>query len=122
MWPLLHSELAKVTHDEHTASAYREVNVRFANVIAQDLKDGDLVWIQDYHLMLLPRLLRDEAQRRNVSIRLGFFLHTPFPNEDFFTALPSKDDVLRGVLAADLIGFHTDDYRQRFQEACADML
>jgi trehalose-6-phosphate synthase len=119
---LFHYQLDKVSYDEDTTTAYRKANQIFADTISQDLKEGDLVWIQDYHLMLLPHLLRQRAQRMKISIRLGFFLHTPFPSEDFFTTLPSKTEILDGVLASDVIGFHTDEYRRHFLEACREVL
>lgn len=111
-----------MSQDETVTTAYHDANEKFAETIAQDLEDGDLVWIQDYHLMLLPKLLREEAERKNISIRIGFFLHTPFPTTCIYTALPSEEDILKGVLASDMIGFHTDEYRFHFQEACAEIL
>lgn len=122
IWPLLHYQLDKVSYDEDTTTAYRKANEIFADTISQDLKDGDLVWVQDYHLMLLPKLLRQRAQQMGISIRLGFFLHTPFPGSDFFNTLPSRTAILDGVLASDVIGFHTDEYRRHFLEACYDIL
>lgn len=122
VWPLFHYQLDKVSYDEKSTTAYRNANQIFADTIAQDLKDGDLVWVQDYHLMLLPQMLRQQAQKKQLNIRLGFFLHTPFPGEDFFTTLPSRTEVLEGILAADVIGFHTDEYRRHFLEACHEVL
>jgi trehalose 6-phosphate synthase len=122
VWPLFHYQLDQISYDEDTTTAYRKANQIFADTIAQDLKDGDLVWIQDYHLMLLAHLLRQKAQHMKVSIRLGFFLHTPFPGEEFFTVLPSKTEILDGILASDVIGFHTDEYRRHFLEACSEVL
>jgi trehalose 6-phosphate synthase len=122
VWPLFHYQLDKVSYDEDTTTAYRKANEIFADTIAQDLKEGDLVWIQDYHLMLLPHLLRQRIEHMKVSVRLGFFLHTPFPGEEFFTILPSKTEILDGVLASDVIGFHTDEYRRHFLDACSEVL
>lgn len=122
VWPLFHYQLDKVSYDERTTTAYRDTNQTFADVVARDLKDGDLVWVQDYHLMLLPRLIKEQAEGRGISVSVGFFLHTPFPNEDFFTTLPSRTEILEGVLASDVIGFHTDEYRRHFVAACAEIL
>ncbi|KAK3721449.1 Trehalose-6-P synthase/phosphatase complex synthase subunit [Vermiconidia calcicola] len=122
VWPLLHYQLDKVSYDEDTTAAYRKANQVFADTIVRDLKEGDLVWIQDYHLMLLPELLRQRAREMKVSIRLGFFLHTPFPGEEFFTTLPSKNEILDGILGSDVIGFHTDEYRRHFLDACSEVL
>lgn len=122
IWPMFHYQLDKVSYDEDTATAYRKANEIFADTIARDLEDGDLVWVHDYHLMLLPQLLRERAQQMGIAIRLGFFLHTPFPASDFYTTLPSKTEILDGVLSSDVIGFHTDEYRRHFLEACYDIL
>ena len=111
-----------MSYDEDTTAAYRKANQVFADTIVRDLKEGDLVWIQDYHLMLLPELLRQRAREMKVSIRLGFFLHTPFPGEEFFTTLPSKNEILDGILGSDVIGFHTDEYRRHFLDACSEVL
>lgn len=122
MWPLFHYQLEKVSYDERTTTAYRKANQTFADTMADDMQDNDLVWVQDYHLMLLPRLLQERAKSKGINIRVGFFLHTPFPNEDFFTTLPSKTEVLDGVLASDVVGFHAEEYRRHFIGACLDIL
>jgi trehalose 6-phosphate synthase/phosphatase len=92
---------------------YRRVNERYADIIARHLRAGDRVWIHDYHLLLLPALLR----ARCPGAQIGFFLHTPFPDPACFAALPHAPDLLEGVLGSDLIGFHTRDYRRHFAAA-----
>jgi trehalose 6-phosphate synthase len=72
--------------------------------------------------MLLPHLLRQRAQKSRIKIRIGWFLHTPFPGEDFFTVLPSKNEILEGILGADVVGFHTDENRRHFLNTCAEIL
>jgi len=111
-----------MSFDQYAADSYRKVNKIFADVLLSDLKDGDSVWVQDYHLMLLPLLLRKQANEAGIDIRVGFFLHTPFPGEDFFTMLPSKNEILDGILGADVIGFHTDENRRHFLSCCLEIL
>lgn len=109
--------------DEDSWDAYREANLQFAQTIAKEVQDGDLIWVHDYHLMLLPQMLREELQssgRKNVKI--GFFLHTPFPSSEIYRILPVRDKLLRGVLHCDLIGFHTYDYARHFLSSCAHIL
>jgi trehalose-6-phosphate synthase len=108
--------------DQHATESYRRVNKIFADNLLADMKDGDSIWVQDYHLMLLPLLLRKQAKESGINIRIGFFLHTPFPSEDFFTMLPSKTEILDGILGADVIGFHTDENRRHFLFCCSEIL
>jgi trehalose 6-phosphate synthase/phosphatase len=88
------------------------VNQAFADAALEVLRPGDLLWIHDYHLMLLPQLIR--ARRPHLSI--GFFLHIPFPHYEIFRLLPAqwRRELLDGLLGADVIGFHTVDYGQYF--------
>jgi trehalose 6-phosphate synthase/phosphatase len=112
LWPLFHYFPSYATYEASQWEAYERVNARFAEEIAGLLREGDRVWVQDYQLMLLPALLR--ALRPGLSI--GFFLHIPFPSFEVFRLLPSRwrEALLKGVLGADLIGFHTHDYTQYF--------
>lgn len=103
-------------------AAYKRANEAFAETIALDLKDGDQVWVHDIHLMLLPLLLRQQAQKKDIKIRIGWFLHTPFPAKDFFNTLPFKTDILKGILGADVVGFQTDEDRSHFASTCSDIL
>ncbi len=102
--------------------AYRRVNEIFADNISSALSDGDQVWIHDYHLMLLPSLLRQRARKLNVRVRIGWFLHTPFPGKDFLKILPFHTELLKGILGADVIGFHTNEGRRNFLSACPKAL
>lgn len=95
------------------------MNEIFADTIAEAAKPGSLIWVHDYHLMLLPRLLRDRLAGKNCAI--GFSLHTPFPAGDFWRGLPVQKELLRGLLASDVIGFHTDEYKRNFV-LCAETL
>ena len=106
LWPLLHSfiERARIRHD--TYDAYRRVNRRFAQALSSVLRDDDLVWVHDYHLLPLAEELRGLGWNG----RLGFFLHTPFPGADVFSVLPWARDLLYALLSFDLIGVHTRRY------------
>jgi trehalose 6-phosphate synthase/phosphatase len=119
LWPLFHYLLDKVQLDATEEwRAYAQVNERFAEVIAGQVKGADTVWVHDYQLMLVPSLLRQRAS----SARIGFFLHIPWPSPDVFRILPSRAEVISGLLGADLIGFHTDNDRQNFIRSAAEVL
>lgn len=112
LWPLFHYLLDQVKIDaSEDWGAYVEANVRFADAIEREYRDGDLVWIHDYQLLLLPSILRD----RLPGARIGFFLHIPFPSSEMFRILPHREEILQGMLGADLIGFHTHTYLRHFQ-------
>jgi len=98
------------------------VNEAFADRISEEAVDGDLIWVHDYHLLLLPLLLRERLQSQNKCCPIGFFLHTPFPVDDFWRGLPVQKDLLRGVLGSDIIGFHTDEYMKNFAGACGTLI
>ncbi|RAK97820.1 glycosyltransferase family 20 protein [Aspergillus ibericus CBS 121593] len=123
LWPLLHYHPGEIVFDEAAWDAYREANRLFAKTIAHEARDGDLIWVHDYHLMLLPENLREElsALGKN-NIRIGFFLHTPFPSSEIYRILPVRSQLLRGVLQCDLIGFHTYDYARHFLSCCSHIL
>ena len=92
---------------------YVEVNQRFAEVVADKYQEGDLIWVHDYQLTLLPTMLR----RLIPTARIGFFLHIPFPSSGVFRILPWRTQILKGILGADLIGFHTYSYIRHFIRA-----
>lgn len=110
LWPLCHYSIDRVPLDALGWDAYREVNEAFANQVAHEFRSGDTIWVHDYHLMLLPALLRE----RLPSARIGFFLHIPFPSSEIFRLLPKGRELLDGVLGADLVGFHTFGYLRHF--------
>ncbi|KAL3667142.1 hypothetical protein V7S43_008081 [Phytophthora oleae] len=98
--------------------AYESANESFADAIAEIYNEGDSVWVHDYHLMLLPSLLR----QRIPPCRIGWFLHTPFPASDVYCRLPVRSQLLQGVLQADLVGFQTFDYERHFLSTCHRLL
>jgi len=110
LWPLFHYLLGRLPLDIRTFDDYKRVNERFAEAVLAQYRDGDLVWMHDYQLMLVPELVR----RARPGARIGFFLHIPFPSSELFRALPEREEILRGLLGADLIGFHTASYLRHF--------
>ena len=110
LWPLFHYLLDQVPLHVRDWDAYAEVNELFADIVAEHYRPGDLIWVHDYQLLLLPDLLR----KRLPDARIGFFLHIPFPSEELFRTLPQRDRLLRGLLGADLVGFHTPAYLRHF--------
>src|SRR6266487_2569904 len=110
LWPLFHSFSTYARYSASEWTAYREVNERFADEVAHALRSDDVVWIHDYQLLLVPQMIRERAP----DARIGFFLHIPFPPYDVFRLLPWHRELLRGVLGADLVGFHTYDYMRAF--------
>lgn len=185
LWPLFHYHPGEMNFDEENWLAYREANLRFAERIRSIIKAGDMVWVQDYHLMLLPLMLRTLIEGTNLqgatsqrelehvrhgvdgtshlqhsealaapftsehysgstaasdaekegrglgtsdgsasrgAIKIGFFLHTPFPSSEIYRILPVRREILLGILHCDLIGFHTYDYARHFLSSCTRIL
>jgi trehalose 6-phosphate synthase/phosphatase len=118
LWPLFHYLLDQVPLHVRDWIPYKEVNQQFADLVAAQYRPGDLIWVHDYQLLLLPELLR----RRLPDARIGFFLHIPFPSEELFRALPERDRLLRGMLGADLVGFHTPTYLRHFASSLTQIL
>ena len=117
LWPLLHSMPELMQFDRRNAQIYRRVNERFADALIPLLQANDLVWVHDYHLMAMPALLR----RRGVRAPIGFFLHIPFPSGDILASVPEAESLVRDLLAADLLGFQTDNDVSNFAEAAIRM-
>jgi trehalose 6-phosphate synthase len=112
LWPLLHFRMDLVDYSRETWAAYRRVNALFAEKLAPMLRDDDLVWIHDYHLIPLAALLREHGVRA----RMGFFLHVPMPSSDLLAALPQHGRLFEGLSAYDLVGFQTERDLERFQD------
>jgi trehalose 6-phosphate synthase/phosphatase len=118
LWPLFHYLLDQVPLQSGDWDAYVQANQVFADVVAEQYTPGDMVWVHDYQLLLVPGLLR----RRLPDARIGFFLHIPFPSEELFRTLPARRQLLEGMLGADLVGFHTPTYLRHFATALTDIL
>ncbi|KAM9936279.1 hypothetical protein OXX80_004176 [Metschnikowia pulcherrima] len=119
LWPLFHYHPGEMNFDESAWAAYIEANRQFAAKIAPQVDDNDMVWVHDYHLMLLPQMLRAQLGHSKKNVRIGFFLHTPFPSSEIYRILPVREEILKGVLSCDLIGFHTYDYARHFLSSVA---
>ncbi|HEY9048177.1 MAG TPA: bifunctional alpha,alpha-trehalose-phosphate synthase (UDP-forming)/trehalose-phosphatase [Ohtaekwangia sp.] len=112
LWPLFHYFPSYVVYEQEYFEKYEEVNEQFAEEVLKTLRPGDTLWIHDYQLFLLPQLIRDKMP----DVSIGFFLHIPFPSYEVFRLMhrPWKEKIIRGLLGADLIGFHTHEYVQHF--------
>ena len=120
IWPLFHYFPTLVANDERYFESYKEANRLFMERIKAIHQPGDFIWIHDYHLFLLPELLRKAFPAANI----GYFLHIPFPSFEVFRNMPRRwrDAILNGMLGADLIGFHTYDYSQYFLRTVSRLL
>ncbi|MDH4021599.1 MAG: bifunctional alpha,alpha-trehalose-phosphate synthase (UDP-forming)/trehalose-phosphatase [Gammaproteobacteria bacterium] len=118
LWPLLHYMVERATFSKDWWEVYRRVNQKFADVIMDVADEGDQVWIHDYHLFLVPLMLRGQQK----GLRVGFFLHTPFCTSEIFRVLPERGELLKGVVGADLIGFHTYNYQRHFRSSLLRVL
>jgi len=110
IWPLFHYFLQYSEFELTNWEIYRDVNQKFADVVLEHAQDGDIIWIHDYQLMLLPEMIREKRPE----VIIGFFLHIPFPSFEIFRTLPWRKEILMGLLGSDLIGFHTYDYERHF--------
>jgi trehalose 6-phosphate synthase/phosphatase len=110
IWPLFHYFPTYTSYDESLWESYLEVNHRYREKVREVAEPGDTLWVHDYQLLLLPRMLREAIPEA----RIGFFLHIPFPSYEIFRLLPWRHEILNGLLGADLIGFHTYDYARHF--------
>jgi trehalose 6-phosphate synthase/phosphatase len=110
LWPLFHYFLEFTEFETEHWEAYKRVNQKFADVVLDTIEDGDTVWVHDYQLLLLPKLIKDKRP----DVTIGFFLHIPFPSYEIFRTFPWREEVLTGMLGSDLIGFHTYDYERHF--------
>ena len=118
LWPLFHQFPSRLEFDASGWEAYVEANRRFHDAVLKWLRPGDLIWVHDYHLMLLPQMLRESAPEADI----GFFLHIPFPSSDVFRVLPRRDELLRGLLGADCLAFQTHGDLQHFRASVLRVL
>jgi trehalose 6-phosphate synthase/phosphatase len=118
LWPLLHYLPSYAQYERSWYEEYVRINHRFAEQVAATAAQGTPVWVHDYHLMLLPAILR----RMRPDLSIGFFLHTPFPSYEVFRCHPNRRELLEGVLGADLIGFQTTGYLRHFRSTALRLL
>jgi trehalose 6-phosphate synthase/phosphatase len=120
LWPLFHYFPSLVSFEQGPWATYERINGVFRDAVLEEAGPGDVVWIHDYHFLLLPAMLR--AARPG--LKIGFFLHIPFPSYELFRLLPDRwrRALLEGILGADLVGFHTHDYAQHFLKSVRRIL
>ena len=110
LWPLFHYFIEYSIFNKSHWKSYKNVNEKFANSVIKNAKIGDIVWVHDYQLLLCPKIIKDKRP----DLTVGFFLHIPFPSFEIFRIFPWREELLEGILGADLIGFHTYDYVRHF--------
>ena len=122
LWPLFHYQIPdspkSKAYQDHSWKYYVQVNQAFADCVAKNYKRGDVVWIHDYHLLLVPDMLRKVLP----DTKIGFFMHIAFPSSEVFRCLATRKELLRGILGANLIGFQTDEYCRHFLQTCSRLL
>jgi trehalose 6-phosphate synthase/phosphatase len=120
IWPLFHYFPVYVTYDKEYWEQYEKVNEIYCNAVMEVAKEGDIIWVHDYHLMLLPELIRKRMEQATI----GFFLHIPFPSYEVFRLLPRewRKKIMEGLYGADLVGFHTHDYTTYFLRSTSRIL
>ena len=118
IWPLCHYFFSLIKHEPSHWESYKKVNQMFAEAASKVISPGDIVWVQDYQLMLLPKMLREMFP----DISIGYFHHIPFPSYELFRVLPERAEILEGLLGADLVAFHTFEYMRHFISAVERVL
>ncbi|WJX50762.1 putative alpha,alpha-trehalose-phosphate synthase [UDP-forming] 7, variant 2 [Trifolium repens] len=124
LWPLFHYKLPFSTDKSHRFDrtlweAYVLANKLFFQKVVEIINpEDDYIWVHDYHLMVLPTFLR----RRFNRVKMGFFLHSPFPSSEIYRTLPVREEIMKALLNSDIIGFHTFDYARHFLSCCSRML
>lgn len=118
IWPVFHYMSTYARYENSYWEYYYSVNKKFCDAFLKVYQEGDIVWIHDYHLLLLPKMIRAECPDATI----GFFQHIPFPSFELFRLLPWRTELLEGLLGADLVGFHTYDDARHFLSACNRLL
>jgi trehalose 6-phosphate synthase/phosphatase len=118
LWPVFHNFPCLLKFESKAWDAYVEANRIFAEAVVERYKPNDVIWVHDYHLMLLPQMLRDKLP----DAAIGFFLHIPFPSSEIFPVLPRREELLEGLLGADLLAFQTHGHLQQFRAALLRVL
>ncbi|KAF9364013.1 hypothetical protein BGX34_002776 [Mortierella sp. NVP85] len=122
LWPIFHyvlpDNLRSKTYEDGSWKHYVAVNRAFADAIVETYRQGDTIWVNDYHLMLVPNMIRERLPDASI----GFFLHIPFPSSEIFRCLHVRKEVLKGLLGADLVGFQTYSFARHFLQTCSRIL
>lgn len=122
LWPTMHYQIPdhpkSKAYEDHSWEHYRAFNQHMADSIVKTYKPGDTIWINDYHLLLVPQMVREKFPEA----KIGFFLHIAFPSSEVFRVLAARKELLEGVLAANCIGFQIDEYRRHFLQTCNRIL
>jgi len=127
IWPLFHYRLPQHVSSKEDAALeerawwrdYHLFNSAFADAILEVYKEGDIIWIHDYHLLLLPELLR---QRLGKNVYIGLFVHAPWPTSEIFRVLPRRKPILAGMLASNMVAFQSETYKLHFIMCCKKLL
>ncbi|CAG8436223.1 9147_t:CDS:10 [Scutellospora calospora] len=123
LWPLFHYHYpGELFFCKEDWNAYKIVNSLFADAISEIVQDGDLIWIHSRQFMLLPDLLRKKLSDRNLNVKIGYFLHVPFPSCEIYRILPVREEILTSILKSDLVGFQTFNHARHFLSSCTSIL
>lgn len=122
LWPTLHYQIPdnpkSKAFEDHSWEYYRSLNQEFADKIVEIYKDGDTIWVHDYHLLLVPKMVREKLP----NAQIGFFLHVSFPSSEVFRCFAQREKLLEGILGANSISFQTDEYVRHFLQTCNKLL
>ncbi|KAG0741287.1 hypothetical protein G6F57_001269 [Rhizopus arrhizus] len=122
LWPYFHYVVRDDSHnmmsEDGPYQLYKDLNQDFADMIVNNYKEGDIIWINDYHLMLVPGMIRQKIPNAII----GFFLHIPFPSSELFRCLPPRKELLEAMLQSDVIGFQTYSFARHFLQTCSRIL
>lgn len=122
LWPIFHYQVPdhpkSKAYEDHSWEFYRNVNQAFADKAVAGYKRGDVIWVHDYHLCLVPGIIRKQLP----DAQIGFFLHCAFPSSEVFRCLATRKDLLEGMLGANLVAFQSDEYAQHFLQTCSRLL
>ncbi|KAJ9630642.1 Trehalose-6-P synthase/phosphatase complex subunit [Taxawa tesnikishii (nom. ined.)] len=122
LWPVFHYQIPdhpkSKAYEDHSWKFYKQVNQDFADKVISSYKRGDIIWVHDYHLLLVPGMIRKKLP----DAQIGFFLHTAFPSSEVFRCLSTRKELLEGMLGANLVAFQTREYAQHFLQTCARLL
>ncbi|UZJ54165.1 hypothetical protein CBS101457_003485 [Exobasidium rhododendri] len=121
LWPTFHYTIATqkgLDNEQESFRCYKRLNEKFASAIVKEYKEGDIIWINDYHLLLVPQMVRERLPHATI----GFFLHIAFPSSEIFRCLSIRNEILRGMLGADLIGFQTLNFCRHFRQTVSRIL